>query len=151
MYRKSSSLFSERMFSLKKSVLLIIAILLLLTTVLAVLHLTTHTPESEGAISINGEAVRISDLELTRVSGTIVNGKGEEKQIDAQGIMLSEVCGEFSSVTVTASDEYSAVVEKRDQKNAYLILRDDGSLMLVVFGDENAKRDVKNVARIDCK
>lgn len=88
---------------------------------------------------------------MTRVSGTIVNGKGEEKQIDAQGIMLSEVCGEFSSVTVTASDEYSAVVEKRDQKNAYLILRDDGSLMLVVFGDENAKRDVKNVARIDCK
>lgn len=118
---------------------------------LAVLHLTTRTPDTEGVILINGEPVQISDLDFNRVCGTVVNGKGEKKQIDAQGAVLSEVCGgEFNSATVTASDEYSAVVEKQDSENAYLI-EDSGSLRLVVFGDENAKRDVKNVARIDCK
>lgn len=134
---------------MKKSVLLIIVILLLATAVLAIMHLTTRTPEIEGAILVNGEAVEISDLDFTRVSGTLVNGKGEEKQIDSQGVLLSEVCGSgFTSATVTASDEYSAVVENKDSENAYLI-EDDGSLRLVVFGDDNAKRDVKNVARID--
>ena len=85
---------------------------------------------------------------MSPVKGTVVTAKGEEKQIDAQGIALSELCGDFNSVTVTASDEYSAVVKKKDSENAYLI-EDYGGLRLVVFGDENAKRDVKNVARID--
>lgn len=123
----------------------------MVTAVLAVLHLTTRTPDTEGVILINGEPVQISDLDFNRVCGTVVNGKGEKKQIDAQGAVLSEVCGgEFNSATVTASDEYSTVVEKQDSENAYLI-EDNGSLRLVVFGDENARRDVKNVARIDCK
>lgn len=116
---------------------------------LAVLHLTTRTPDVEGTILINGETVKLSDLNFSQVTGTIVNGKGEEKQIDSQGIILTELCGEYSTATVTASDEYSAVVNKQDSENAYLILEDDGSLMLVVFGDENSKRDVRNVVRID--
>lgn len=87
---------------------------------------------------------------MSPVSGTVVNGKGEEKQIDAQGIILSEVCGgAFSRITVTASDEYSATVYPEDSENAYLILTDDGNLRLIVFGDENSKRDVKNVVRVD--
>lgn len=85
---------------------------------------------------------------MSPVTGTVVNGKGEEKQIDAQGVILSEACGgEFSTATVTASDEYSAVVKSGE--DAYLILSDDGSLRLIVFGDENSKRDVKDVVRID--
>lgn len=122
-----------------------------MTAVLAVLHLTMRTPDTKGLILINGEAVQISGFDFSRICGTLVNGKGEEKQIDAQGILLSEACGkEFDSATVTASDEYSAVVEKQDLKNAYLV-EDDGSLQLVVFGDENAKRNVRNVARIEFK
>lgn len=114
------------------------------------MHLTTRTPDTEGAVLVNGQAVEISGLELSPVTGTVINGKGEEKQIDAQGILLSKLIGsEFSSATVTASDEYSAVVEKQDSDNAYLIVTDDGSLRLVVFGDENSKRDVKNVSKID--
>ena len=84
---------------------------------------------------------------MSPVSGEVVNGKGERKLIDAQGAGLSELCGDFTEATVTASDEYSAVVHGGEE--AYLILSDDGSLRLVVFGDENAKRDVKNVSRID--
>lgn len=135
---------------MKKSVKWIIAALLLLTVALAAVHLTTRTPDTDGAVLVNGLAVEISGLELSPVTGTVINGKGEEKQIDAQGILLSKLIGsEFSSATVTASDEYSAVVEKQDSDKAYLIVTDDGSLRLVVFGDENSKRDVKNVSKID--
>lgn len=117
---------------------------------LAAIHLTTRTPETEGEFILNGESLKIADLELSPVQGSIVNAKGEEKQIDAQGISLSAVCGDdFETVTVTASDEYHAVVGIDEIQNAYLILKDDGSLQLIVFGDENAKRDVKNVVRID--
>ena len=136
------------MLPLKRSVLLILIILLLLTALLAALHLTTRTPDIEGAILVNGESVRISELKLHRVSGTLVNGKGEAKQIDAQGIALADICGSFSEVKITASDEYFAVVDSNDAKNAFLI-EDGGGLRLVVFGDENAKRDVKNVVRIE--
>ena len=118
-----------------------------LTAILAVIHLTTRTPDTEGAILVNGESVQISDIKMSQVSGTVVNGKGEEKQIDAQGVSISDLCGDFSTASVTASDEYSAEVKSGD--DAYLILSDDGSLRLIVFGDKNAKRDVKNVVRID--
>lgn len=110
----------------------------------------TRTPETAGEILINGKSISISDLDFSRVTGTIVNGKGEEKQIDSQGILLSDVCGnDFSKITATASDEYSTEILPEDSENAYIILTDDGSLRLIVFGDSNAKRDVKNLVRID--
>lgn len=122
----------------------------MLTAILAVMHLTTRTPEAEGAILVNGEALTIADFELQQVTGTIVNAKGEEKSIDAQGIPMGEICsGDFTTVTVTASDEYHAELYADDLQNAYLILKDDGTMQLIVFGDESSKRDVKNVVRID--
>ena len=114
------------------------------------MHLTTRTPETSGEILVDGEAVVIADLQLESVTGSIVNGKGEEKQIDALGISLSEVCGGgFDTVTVTASDEYHAEISAGESQNAFLILCDDGTLQLIVFGDDNLKRCVKNVVRID--
>ena len=113
---------------------------------LAVLHLTTRTPEIYGAILVNGKAVQLTDLELRPVVGTIVNGKGEKTQLDTHGIALTNICE--GDTTVTSSDEYSAVIAADELSKAYLISEGD-SLRLVVFGDENAKRDVKNVVRID--
>ena len=133
-----------------KKLLIIIALLIVLTAIIAVTHLTTRTPEIEGEVLVNGESVKIASFDMSPVSGTIVNGKGEETQIDAQGVALSEVCsGDFDSVTVTAADEYHASVNADEIQNAYLILNDDGSLQLIVFGDANQKRCVRNVARID--
>lgn len=126
--------------------------LILLTAALAVIHLTTRTPELEGAVIVNGEAVMIDDLSLSSVRGTVVNGKGEKIAIDAQGVPLGDVCGTaFTSVSVTASDEYHAEVSSGEIQNAYLIIKDDNSLQLIVFGDENLKRCVKNVVRIDAE
>ena len=140
------------MVDVKKSILAGIAALLLLTAVLAVLHLTTRTPDVKGEILVNGAGVNIDGLQFTDVSGTIVNGRGEETQIKAPGIPLSELCGDdFEEAEVTASDEYRAVVYAHEKDRAYLILNDDGTVQLVVFGDDNQKRDVKNVVRIDTK
>lgn len=137
---------------MKKRVLTVIAVLTLLTAALAVIHLTTRTPEVEGAVIVNGKTVMIDSLSLSSVKGTVVNGKGEKIAIDAQGIALTEVCGlDFSTATVTASDEYRAEISASESQNAYLILRDDNSLQLIVFGVENLKRCVKNVVRIDAE
>ena len=122
---------------------------MLVTAILALVHLTTRTPEVEGSILINGEAVDIASLDLEQVTGTIVNGKGEEKQIDAQGINIAKLFdSDYDSITITASDEYSAVVNADETDNAYLILDDDNP-GLVVFGDSNSKRCVRDVVRID--
>lgn len=122
---------------------------MLVTAILALVHLTTRTPEVEGSILVNGEAVDIASLDLEQVTGTIVNGKGEEKQIDAQGINIAKLFdGDYESITITASDEYSAVVNADETDNAYLIL-DDENPGLVVFGDSNSKRCVRDVVRID--
>lgn len=122
---------------------------MLVTAILALVHLTTRTPEVEGSILVNGEAVDIASLDLEQVTGTIVNGKGEEKQIDAQGINIAKLFdGDYESITITASDEYSAVVNADETDNAYLIL-DEENPGLVVFGDSNSKRCVRDVVRID--
>lgn len=122
---------------------------MILTAIFAVIHLTTRTPEIEGAVLVNGTEVKLSDLDYESVTGSVKNGKGEVREIDAEGIKLADILDcDYKSVKVTASDEYSATVSVDEMENAYLIL-DDGTLRLIVFGDENSKRDVKNVVRID--
>lgn len=134
---------------MKKKLTIGIAILIVLTAIFAVIHLTTRTPEIEGSVLVNGAEVKLSDLDYDKVTGSVKNGKGEIKEIDAEGVKLADILDcDYDSVKVTASDEYSASVAADEIDNAYLIL-DDGTLRLIVFGDENSKRDVKNVVRID--
>lgn len=122
---------------------------MVLTALFAVVHLTTRTQDVEGAILVNGKQVELSSLDYENVTGTVVNGKGEQKQIDAQGVPLEAICGsDFETATITASDEYSARVSADELDNAYIII-DEDTPRLIVFGDENSKRDVKNVVRID--
>lgn len=134
---------------MKKKVTIAIAILAVLTAIFAVVHLTTRTPDIEGAVLVNGAEVKLASLKYEHVSGSIKNGKGEVREIDADGVKLASMLdGDYESARITASDEYSATVSADEMENAYLIL-DDGTLRLIVFGDENSKRDVKNVTRID--
>ena len=135
----------------KRVYLIILAVLVVITAVLAVVHVTTRERIPDGAVLIRqkGEERYVTPKAQfqTAVKGTIVNGKGEEKIIDAKGIALKDLAkGEFNRATVIASDEYSAVVNAAEADNAYLILSDDGSVQLVVFGDTNSKRAVRNVA-----
>ena len=132
-----------------KNVLVSVAALALLTLIFALLLRAEQPPGSSGEITVDGAQVRISGLALRPVEGSIVNGKGEKAEVRAQGIPLSDVCGAGRTVTVTASDNYSASVFT--DEDAYLISSGDGTVQLVVFGDSDLKRNVRNVVRIDGK
>ena len=143
-----------------KLVVIIIAILVLLTAVLTVVHLTTREEGQEGAVQVmyNGKTTLIlfEDLKpVAVVQGTVVNNAGEEKTIDGRGILVSDVlklagATVDSKVTVTADDEYSVNLtadEVVEEGKAWLLLEED-FLRLIVFGDQGAKRNVKYVVRL---
>ncbi len=144
-----------------KLTLLIIGILVLLTAALAVIHLTTRQQEQEGALQVvyNGKTtvIALKDLKpVAQVEGTVTNNAGEEKQISGKGILVSDVLklagvGVDKTVKVTSADEYSVELtaeEVSEEGRAWLMLEED-SLRLIVFGDKGAKRNVKNVARLN--
>lgn len=147
----------------KKIVITIIAVLALMTAALALLHFGTREQVAAGTLLIShGEEstnIEIGRLPTTAVTGVIVNGKGEEKPVDTQGVPLSEVLLEagldpagVNTVTVTADDEFSAELsagEVNAEGKAYLAAEEDGSLTLIVFGDPNAKRNVRNVVKLN--
>lgn len=137
--------------------------LVLLTAVVAVFYLTTRPVVPEGTLRIeNGGRVielPLERLELIPVRGTVINGRGEERTVDAQGVLLSEVLreagiSEFAEVTVTAGDAYHAAVtaeEIAEPDRVYLIQQDGGGLRLIVFGDSNSKRSVSDVASLSVR
>lgn len=140
-----------------------VIVLVLITAIVVIFYLTTRPAAPEGAIRIeNGGRVvelPLERLELIPVRGTMVNGKGEERAVDAQGVLLSEVLreagiSEFAEVTVTADDAYHAVVtaeEIAEPDRVYLIQQDEGRLRLIVFGDSNSKRSVSDVVSLSVK
>lgn len=140
-----------------KAIVIVILALAALTAIAAALHFTTRTQVPEGVLRVEhgGRAVEldVGGLELDHVQGAVRNGKGEEKIIDGQGIVLAKLLEQagvehYTAVTVTADDEYSAVVtaeEMAGPDRVYLLLEEDGSLRLVVFGDEDSKRNVSKV------
>ena len=139
---------------------MIVIAMVLITALVAIFYLTTRKsiPENTLCIEHGDQAVELSleQLKLIQVQGTVVNGKGEERTVDAQGILLSEVLREagitdFSEVTVTADDEYSAVVTVEEivaSDRVYLIQQEKGGMQLTVFGDSNSKRNVSDIARL---
>ena len=145
-----------------KLIVIIIAVLLVLTAALTVLHLSTREQVPEGALAVhvgeNVSYVDLSSLQTEAVSGTVINGKGEAMEVNAQGVEVAELLRTagvdltaIGSVTITASDEFSAVLsgnEVNEEGKAYLAEDEDGSMKLIVFGDGNMKRNVRNVESI---
>lgn len=143
----------------KKRLTVIVICALVIAAALAVVHLATRTDVPAHAIRVeSGENITFIDLEKIstgRITGTVVNGKGEEKTVDAEGILLSRLLQEAGtevprSVTVVADDEYSVVVlaEEIAEPDKVCLLVEDTEGRLVVFGDPDSKRNVKNVVRI---
>lgn len=143
-----------------KLTIIMIAVLVVLTAVLAIIHLTTRQQEEEGAVQVVYEGrtipVYLDDLKpVAAVQGTVTNNAGEEKQIDGQGILVSDVLklagtAVDTSVTVTSADEYAVSLtaeEVAEEGRAWLLI-EEGTLRLIVFGDQGAKRNVKNVVRL---
>lgn len=141
----------------RKLTIIMIGVLLVLTAILAVVHLTTREKETAGALQIisHGETVTLALDELKpleKVSGSVVNGKGETIPVDAKGISVKNVLAlagvtEDAPVRVVAADEYSVTVAAEETGEVWLVMEGDG-LRLVVFGDSDSKRNVRNVVRL---
>ena len=147
---------------MNKSNLNLVALLLAVTGLLAALRLGTRADVAPGSLPVAfggvEQALSVESLPMTPVEGAVVNGKGEEKAIHADGIELKDVLARagietYEKVTVTASDAYAATLtaeELKEPGKVWLIRRED-SLQLIVFGDPNAKRNVRNVERVDAE
>ena len=144
----------------KHKALIFVIGLLLLTAVAAGAHLLTRDQVTEGTVQlIHGEKtyeLEIGELDYKEVTGTRMNGKGEEIPVKASGILLKDVLElksivGYSKVKVVSDDSYSAELTVEEVKNdtkAYLLHEEEGKLRLVVFGDKNSKRSVSNVMQI---
>ena len=152
---------------MKKTHLIITAVLVIATALIALFYLKGRHQAPEGSLAVIRE-----DKETTidpfaapaaDVIGTTVNGKGQEKEISEKGVKLSDVLslaglgkGDYSAVRVVSSDEYAAEISagEVDSGEVAFLIRDQGddgseTVRLIVFGDSNSKRQVKNVVRIE--
>ena len=146
-----------------KIVMAAIAALIALTAVFAIIHSAARTEVPDGAllVSCGGEKkyVDLASLDTVSVRGSVVNGKGEKSDVNTQGVPLADVIENAGfdpngavTVKVTADDEFSAELsgdELNEDGKAYLVSEDDGSMRLVVFGDSNAGRNVRNVVSVE--
>lgn len=146
-----------------KIIMAAIAALIALTAVFAIIHSVARTEVSDGAllVSCGGEKkyVDLASLDTVSVRGSVVNGKGEKSDVNTQGVPLADVIENAGfdpngavTVKVTADDEFSAELsgdELNEDGKAYLVSEDDGSMRLVVFGDSNAGRNVRNVVSVE--
>lgn len=145
---------------MNKSVGTILAVVILILAGVTVFAARTYqgeladVPEGQIVLATDGaeKIIRFSDMKLSDMSGDMKNGKGETKHIEGKGVLIADVVGktDFSEAVVIADDAYRAVVTPEDLENAWMLVNEEGA-RLVVFGDDNAKRDVKNVVRIEVK
>ncbi len=142
-----------------KLVPILIAALIALTAATAALYLSTRPAAEEGSLRVEygGQAVHLplDRLEFGPVHGVLVNGKGEERAVDAQGVPLSDVlraagATDYAEVTVTADDAYHAVVtaEEIAQPDRVFLIREEKGPRLVVFGDVDSRRSVSGVVSL---
>ncbi len=114
-------------------------------------------PENTIKITTSQESILVDleNLEYQLVEGLRINGKGEEKKVSGQGILVRELLEEnrinsCSAIKVISSDSYAAELleeEIWEEEKAYL-LYEEKELRLVVFGDKNSKRSVSDVVEI---
>ena len=141
---------------------IIITCLVVVTVVLAAAHLSTRDKVPDGALKITfgtkNMLVDMDMLDTVEIEGEIVNGKGEKIPVYEQGVLIRDVldiCGfaidEGCSLKITASDEFYAVLsfEEIMKDDIAYLAGDDECLRLIVFGDSDSKRNVKNVVKMD--
>lgn len=145
----------------RKTVIVILVCLLLVTAVFTLLHLSTRDQVPEGVLLVSGEGkeqyMDLSKLPLGPVSGIVVNGRGEEKTMEGQGISIADLLTAAGfdpaapkQVTAVSEDEYSAEISAEEiaEGGKIYLLIEDGSARLVAFGDSNSRRNVKNVVKL---
>ena len=104
---------------MKKTHLIITAVLVIATALIASFYLKGRHQAPEGSLAVIRENKETTidpfAAPVADVTGTTVNGKGQEKEISEKGVKLSDVLslaglgkGDYSAVRVVSSDEYAA-------------------------------------------
>ena len=148
---------------MKKRILTVISLLLALTSFCGAIYLGQREHVDTGSILVKAPSdeftITMNDLPLTKVEGETVNKKGETKKISAAGYELAyfpSLAGvdNYTEISVYSDDEYHADISAdellADISKAWIILEEDVP-RLIVFGDTDSKRNVKNVVRIEIK
>lgn len=148
---------------MKKRILTVISLLLALTSFCGAIYLGQREQIDTGNIMIkapsNKITITMNELPLTTVEGETVNKKGKTKKISAEGYELAYIpslagVDNYTEISVYSDDEYHADISAdellADINKAWIIL-EEGSPRLIVFGDTDSKRNVKNVVRIEIK
>lgn len=148
----------------------IAAVLIIIGVILAV-KVRGTAPDQSGLIIQNGEKTitcNWEDLNKTVFTGEIVNGKGEVSSHEYKGIELIELFNangieikKDTKITVASEDNYSADITGEEvmtgSKVYVAVLCDDKMIenieggqggQLVVYGDANAKRQVRYLKTI---
>ena len=149
-----------------KTMKILMLALLLVTVIVAGAYLALRAQVPEDAIVLEyGSTTYIVDLQgikMTEIHGERMNGKGEVKPVDGMGFHLQDLVAwtlgkDFTcdTVTITASDGVSAEItaDELNEEGKVVLLwnEEDGRLQLIVFGDSDSKRSVKQVERIEVK
>lgn len=157
-----------------KYILAAVAVILLIAAVVLAVNVRGNTPEQSGLIIQSGNntvTVSWEDLSQTVFSGEIVNGKGETSNHEYQGTELIELFNangievrEDTKITVASEDNYTAELsgaEVLSSGKVYVAVTSDHEMIegidggqggqLVVYGDANAKRQVRYLKTITIK
>ena len=134
---------------------LIVGLLSVLLAGIALLSVITRrdmTPIPDGAVLVtkNGNAtiLVLAEQELTPIRGQLVNGSGKTVRFEGIGLCLESLADEtVKTVKVVSADNYSAELSEEELYRAYLIT--ENGVRLIVIGDRDRKRDVKNVISIE--
>ena len=145
----------------KLMMIIILAVLVVVTAALTTAHLATRQQADENGLQIvwKGKTivVPLDKLTLFAVQGTTVNGKGETQMVDGMGISVMDLLDhagiaakKFTTVQVVSDDEYTATLQQEEvcEEGKAWLLVDEEDVRLVVFGDSDSKRKVKDVVRL---
>ena len=145
-----------------KTTFLIIFLSVIVTAVLAAVHLISRpdVPENSLLVLWQGKEhiVDFDSLGRQKVQGILVNGKGQEKEINTEAAALADVLKaagidvrSISAAVITASDEYSAEYSASEVNAVFLMQDEENKITAFIFGDQNAKRRVHDVTRIEAE
>lgn len=156
---------------MSKKMMLGIALLLVVTGIVAAVHLNNQTEVSCMVILQDNQetAVSFRDLNQGAFSGELVDGKGDVTFHNYTGILLRDLLeakgidlARISGATVTSADNYSVTFtgpELRQEGKVYVATTVDGKTMegidpgsdgvqVIVFGDPNSRRCVRFAQKI---
>ena len=160
---------------MKKKVLIAVVICAVLALTLGVglyVRNTQTAQEKQNAITVKAAGkeivVAVKELDKGAFEGETVNGKGERsahsyRGVELQALLKDKGVGAATGVHVSSADQYTADLtgdELREAGKVYLAVEIDGQkvsgieegtdgVQMIVFGDENMRRSVRNLAVIE--